>query len=179
MENKIVLLVVENRDTVLMEYFKYVLQLQSKLYGIIFWEGKRKPIWFMRRELIKRALSKDCTHVLFLDTDVIPQSNFLERLLFIDADMVSGVYYHGDGTPVSRKDGKPYNGTKLEKVDTCSMGASLIKREVLEKVEYPEPDNVTIDADIEFCRQIREAGFSILQDFENKCYHLQLIPVIK
>jgi hypothetical protein len=174
---KILLLVVENRDYLPTEYAKWMLHAFSQLYGVHFWEGKRKPIWFMRQQMLKRALETKCTHVLFVDTDVIPQEGFLEKLLFLDADIATGIYYHADGTPVSRKDGLPFKGQGAQKVDMGSMGAALIKRQVIKKVMYPQPDNVTIDADIEFAKLVREAGFKIVQDFDNKCVHLLFVPV--
>lgn len=178
---KPILLVVENREKIFIEYAKWFMHAFAlkELGAIFFWGGKRKPIWYMRRELIKKALSvKECTHILFVDTDVIPSPGFVDKLLAHNCDMVSGVYFHDDGTPVSRKDNKPYEGKGLEEVDMCAMGASLIKREVLEKVEYPEPDNITIDADIEFCRLVKEAGFTVKQDFDIRLPHLLTVEVI-
>jgi GT2 family glycosyltransferase len=168
---------------VFIEYFKWVLGQfgAGNLYSVFFWGGKRKPIWYMRNELIKKAMAvKDCTHILFIDTDVIPQDGFMEKMKEYakTADIVSGVYYHMDGTPNSRKAEFPYQGKGLEEVDMCAMGASLISRSVCEKVAYPEPNNVTIDADIEFCRKIKQAGFKVQQDFDLKCVHLLTVPVM-
>jgi len=177
MDIKIVLCVVENRETILIEYAKWLVKmaLSNKIYGILFKEGKRKAIWSERRRLIDRALKSDCTHVLFVDTDVIPPDDFLEKLVYTDCDMVSGIYYDVAGNPCSRKNGDYYNGKILEDVDVCSMGLSLIKREVLEKVPYPEPDPVDkIDADAEFCKAVKEAGFTLKQDFELRGHHLLL-----
>lgn len=174
---KVLLLIVENRDYILTEYAKWLVDMawDKKVGGIKFWEGNRKPIWYMRKELIRWALKNtDCTHLLFVDTDAIPPEGFLERLLLPNCDVISGVCPHVDGSVISRKNGKPYKGKGLEEVDVCETGIMLMKREVAEKVEHPPPDNVTIDSDIEFCREIKKNKFKIFQDFDLKCSHLLL-----
>ncbi len=58
-------------------------------------------------------------------------------------------------------------------VDVLSMGYSLWKREVWEKIEYPQPEPVSkLDADTEFCKLAKEAGYKIYTDFTLRAYHL-------
>ena len=172
---KIVLLVVESRPKIWTEYVKWLVKQEN----ILFWEEDKAPIWYMRRKLIEQALKGDYTHILFVDTDVIPPDGFIKKLVDYDLDMVSGIYHLFTGVPCSRKDGKFYQGEGLEEVDMCSIGASLIKREVLEKVQYPEPSEPTMDADYEFCKKVKKAGFKVYQDFDLNCLHIQIVPVVK
>ena len=177
MDVKIILLVVENRDFILTEYAKWltIMMASNKLYAIFFADGKRKAVWFERRRLIEKALKTDCTHILFVDSDVFPEDGFLEKLLDRKADMISGVYYFQDGKPCSVKDDEFYKGKGLQEVDVFAMGLSLIKREVLEKVQYPQPKPIEkIDADTEFCKLVKKKGFKIMQDFNIRGNHLLL-----
>lgn len=173
------LLVVENRDDLPVEYAKFLVDLAwEKRCNIMFWRGPRRTIWWTRRRMIQNFLEgedwKDYTHVLFVDTDVIPKiPDFLERLVKHNKDIVSGYYCGVDGKPCSYSKGEHRIGRGLEEVDWFSMGFSLIKREVLEKIEYPAPDPVEkLDADIEFCKKAKEEGYKIYQDFSNMGSHL-------
>lgn len=173
------MLIVENRDYILTQYAKFLLHLfaQNKIAVFQFWNHpQRKPIWYTRRKMIEEALAKpEITHVLFVDTDVVPPLDFLDRLIAHDKDMVSGVYYDCQQRACSRKDGKVFDGEGLEEVDTFAMGLSLISRKVLEDVKYPdpEPSNKT-DADDTFCKHAREKGYTIYQDFSLRAPHLLL-----
>ena len=170
------LIVVENRDEIKTEFTKWLagVAFNHEVGGIKFWDKKRRPIWHMRHEMIKESLQRtNFEHILFVDTDVIPPKGFIEKLLFYNCDAVSGYYCDITGEPMIRKDGKLYKGEGLKEVDVFGMGLSLIKREVLEKVEYPKPDNIlTPDADIEFCREVKKAGFKIFCDFSARGTHL-------
>lgn len=173
---RICLLVVESRDYLLKEYVRWI--MRNKFYRVLFWTSDKAPIWYLRQNLIRTALTTGCTHVLFIDTDVIPPENFIKELLARKKDMVSGIYHIFTGVPCSQKDGKYYQGKGLEEVDVCSMGASLIRREVLERVPYPKPDDHSMDADVKFCKAVKKAGFKIFQDFDLKCVHIQTVPII-
>jgi len=180
---KIALLVIENRETVKKEYAKFLVKMawERKVEEIRFWYETKPPIWYMRREMIKDVLKEtDCTHILFVDTDVIPKEGFLEKLIAHNVPLVSGVYYDMMGYPVNRKGGQPlfFSQKGLLAVDTFAMGLSLIRRDVLEKVEYPLPVAPQIaDADIEFCRKAREAGYKVFCDFGIQAYHILSIPI--
>jgi len=91
---------IENRDYILREYAQWLISVlvSRKVDWIYFWNGLRKPIWYMRREMIKKALETDCTHLLFVDTDAVPTKEVLDKLLAYDLDVISGVCPHIDGT---------------------------------------------------------------------------------
>lgn len=175
---KVCLLVVEDRDYILQEYMWQVIELMSrgKVARVFRYKGNHKPIWHIRDELIKKALETDCTHILFIDTDVLIPDNFVKTLLSHKKDIVAGTYYDLDRKPMVYKDLKRYQGKGLEEVDLCCIGASLIERKVLEKVSYSRPqNNKAIDGDVDFCVKVKEAGFKIYQDFDLKCDHIKLV----
>ena len=171
-EPKVALIVLENRPFIPTDYTKFLTRVAWKrmVTWIRFWgEMKQVPIWKMRQSLIRDILAEtDCTHVLWIDSDVIPNGDdFLGRLLAWGKPAISGVYFDAEDRPINRKDGKPYNflGEGLAEVDVFSMGLSLIRRDVLERVPYPEPTPIwKPDADVEWCGDIRKAGFTIYTD---------------
>lgn len=179
-KTKVMLMVVENRPEISLEYSKMLVELAwQKKCNILFWRGQRQAIWWTRKRMIENFLSteqwKDYTHILFLDTDVIPKDpDWLERLILHDKDLVSGYYCDVDGKACSFSQGqKGRIGEGLEEVEYFSMGFSLIKREVLEKVEYPEPTPICkLDADSEFCWKAKLKGYKIYQDFGLRGHHL-------
>jgi hypothetical protein len=178
MDKKVLLLVVENRQEILLHYARLLLELyQSKrVAGIQFVENpQRKAIWYHRREMLKEALKTDCTHILSIDTDVIPSMEAIDALLAHDEDFISGFYCMNNGLPCVIRNGVRFSGKGVEDVDVLSMGFSLMKREVAEKVEYTEPvPSNKIDGDAEFCKAVKEASFSVKVDFNLRAPHLLL-----
>ncbi|MEK6919151.1 MAG: hypothetical protein AABW73_03875 [Nanoarchaeota archaeon] len=47
-----------------------------------------------RNLILEYAIAKDYSHVLMLDSDVIPPKNVIQELLACDKDIVSGLYYN-------------------------------------------------------------------------------------
>ena len=176
---KVNLLVVENREYILTEYAKMIVTMAAEkmVDRISFWhEPVRRSVWYTRKKMIEKALETDCTHVLFLDTDVIPQDkDFLARLASHGFPMVSGYYCDQYGNPINRLNGKPHMGEGVIALDVFSMGYSLIAREVLEKVPYPAPsDPSKYDADTEWCKACWDAGYTPACDFSLKAFQLIL-----
>lgn len=177
---KVMLCVVENRFEIPVEYAKLLTELAwTHKVNILFWRGQRRTIWWTRQRMIDNFLKeeqwKEYTHLLFLDTDVIPKDpDWLERLILHDKDLISGYYCDINGKACSFSQGeKGRIGEGLEEVDYFSMGFSLIKREVLEKVPYPEPTPICkLDADSEFCWKAKLMGYNVWQDFNLKAFHL-------
>ncbi len=172
---KILLLVIENRDYILTEYTKWITGIawDKEVEGILYWNSKRKPIWYMRQKMIEQFLQSEATHALFVDTDTVLPQGAIKKLASHKCDMVSAIYYDTIGRPNSIKGGKYYQGKGLEEVDVFGMGASLISREVLEKVKYPKAKD-TIDSDVLFCKAVKKAGFKVMQDFNIRASHFLL-----
>ncbi len=147
-----------------------------------------------RNALVKSAIEKDCTHILFIDADHIIDSTLLPCLLgnegatavsglvikrnsdneqvgFIKAE--DGVHYHTISLPL--------NGRTYE-VDACAFGCTLIDLSVFK--ELPEPyfrdvmkqkdDGTWFQqrSDIKFCHDIKALGKSIRIDTRVKIGHV-------
>lgn len=145
-----------------------------------------------RQHIINRALEKKYDYLLFLDTDVLPPSDIIPRLLAHNKDIITGIYL---GTlnrkgktlqaPViydfsHRKDyfkPIPLNdvlGNNILEIAACGFGCSLISRAVLEKVKLRYNKTLGSGEDIPFCRDARELhNFKIYTDTSIKCTHMQ------
>ncbi len=128
------------------------------------------------------------THILFIDSDVLPRPNTLDRLLDLDEDIVTGVY------PMTAKKAIMWSVTKDDdftielndlprnpfKVKYCGFGCVLVKMKVFEKLEWPywknefKPGQITKGEDIYFCDKAREAGFDIWCEPKVKCSHIRI-----
>lgn len=149
------------------------------------------------------ALSEDVdewTHVLFIDTDVVPPQHCLDDLISLDADICVGVY------PLFLKEGFLWSVSDMkgdlipmttelpkEPFDTVSCGAGclLIRKEVLEETEWPyfkmiyQPkwDNfgnpIKSMEDLYFCNKALSAGFRIIVNPNVICKHYNSIDLLK
>jgi GT2 family glycosyltransferase len=134
-----------------------------------------------RNMIIQSALDNDCTHILFLDDDVIPPTNILSKLLEHNKDVVTGLYPMRDFPhyPVAFDERFPggfnrhihlkpeING--LIEITNCGFGCVLIHTDVFKKVSKPwvtlgelEPDSWCDD--IAFFNKVADAGFKMYCD---------------
>ncbi|MEM2661596.1 MAG: hypothetical protein QXS74_09785 [Nitrososphaeria archaeon] len=110
-----------------------------------------------RNDLVLSAINSNCTHVLFLDTDIIPNlyvngnyipfPSFINHLVEFDYPIVSGIYYSKKGhlAIYEYQEGElPFKPTdkkfedyaeKVSYVDGIPMGLCLIKIEVFDKLK--------------------------------------------
>ncbi len=128
------------------------------------------------------------THILFIDSDVLPRPNTLDRLLDLDKDIVTGVYpmttKRSITWSVARDDDFTIEIDDLPrnpfKVKYCGFGCVLVKFKVFEKLEWPywknefKPGQITKGEDIYFCDKAREAGFDIWCEPKVKCSHIRM-----
>ena len=127
------------------------------------------------------------THILFVDSDVLPRSSTLERLLKADKDIITGVY------PATTKSGLAWSVSKGDglievgqlphdpfKVEYCGFGVVLVKFKVFEKLQWPywknefKPGGIVKGEDVYFCDKAREAGYDIWCDPKVKCNHIRI-----
>lgn len=136
-----------------------------------------------RNTLAKDFLNSDCTHLFFVDSDMILPLDALDKLLAHDKDIVSAIYFDRlRGDPVMKKfvKGLPetikdYPKGKLFEVDAIGFGCALIKRSVIEKLKAQNKDKplfalkhlsrkVLFGEDVYFCKLAKEAGFKVFVD---------------
>jgi len=154
-------------------------------------------IGILRNSLVEMALkTDDCTHVFFLDSDVIVPPFGLMRLVRRDLDIVSGIYVMRAPPyvplaimrPPNAKTGKKLFNYYIELTeellgkcipcDATGAGCLLIKREVLEKMGPPwfqiTPQNHGLSAigeDLFFFDKAADMGYQPYLDLSVQSGH--------
>lgn len=136
------------------------------------------------------ALKNDYDGVLFVDSDVMIPGLATELLMQVDADVVSGAYlnvFNIGGkdvvSPVLFKDmgnGEcqlfKYDAVALPQIidiGAAGLGCVLVKRKVLEQVEFRAFDNAKTGTDaMAFFVDARDKGFSCKAHTGVKCLHM-------
>jgi hypothetical protein len=104
---------------------------------------KVAPVDRARNKIVEAFMRGDFTHLLFIDSDTIPEENAIDRLLSHDVPAVSGL------TPIfNLEDNEQHDNclqgsepvgrrTGLQPIDRCGASCLLIKREVFEDLKPP------------------------------------------
>lgn len=145
-----------------------------------------------RNWCVKKFLQEsDCTHLFFIDSDVIPPKDALEKLIKHDMDIVCGAYPIKRGANDAKsetvyalfcKEGEgllPIKaGYGLVQIDRAGTGCMLIKREVFDRIEMPafrweynEEGLTERGEDIHFCIKAQAAGVPLMGDLDVICQH--------
>lgn len=132
------------------------------------------------------------THLLMLDSDVLPPPQLISTLLGHNKDMVGGWYAKKEKYPLKQTDGtvntiqrpvvydysvekdgyvqRLLPGTGLEKIDGAGAGCWLMSRHLAEKLGK-SPYGDTSGEDLILCDRIREAGFDMFVDWSMRSAH--------
>ena len=159
------------------------------------WKGL--PFHVVRNRLVRDALNLKARYIFFLDSDVLPPTNAITRLMSWRLPIISGIYWAKRGYPAMwvRDPEIPdkYNpvpientaGETLVEVDAIPMGCCLIDTRVFSVIPWPYFDWTILDPlegkglseDLYFCRRAQEYGFRIWADKAVLCHHESLLPI--
>ena len=141
-----------------------------------------------RNWLAIQAIKNECTHLFFVDDDMIFPSDTLTRLLAHQKDIV-GVAYH-PRFEIDKDTHKPLDkthiitlkqegSTELFECEAVGTGVMLIDVKIFEKTKRPwfeihnhETGYTTMGEDWHFCKVAREAGFTVWCDPSLEIGHL-------
>ncbi len=155
-----------------------------------------------RNSLIEHHFHNDpnWTHILFVDSDVVPPKGALWKLLCLDADVAVGLYplLMSEGLYWSASDGKGnwmpmHEDLPKEPFKTTSIGGGcvLARREVLTKIGWPwfkcvfqeiyknEGRGLETGEDVFFARRVVDEGFTITVDPTIECKHYNGVDLLK
>lgn len=171
-------------------FFSYAMMEKPAGYQLI--RASSGPIDTMRNLICRKALELHCTHLIFLDADMVYPEDTITRLLNHDLDIVGALCFKKvppfDPTLLV---GEPYRATTLrdypenEVIEVIGTGTAcfLFNLNVLEDVPYPwfqfgkTPQGRPIGEDIGFCYKAREAGYKVHVDTGIKTEHITLVRV--
>ena len=144
------------------------------------------PIQEMRNVITTRALEMGCTHLAFLDADMVYPQDTLTRLLAHDKDIIGGLCFKRwppfpptlfEGDPYEMKLMDPYP-EGLVRVTATGTGCLLIDCKVFEEMTYPwwefaeTKEGGPVGEDVNFCYKAGELGYVIHVDTTIKIDHL-------
>jgi GT2 family glycosyltransferase len=147
-----------------------------------------------RNLIIDQALEAKCTHILFLDDDMITPPDTLLKLLKHDKDIVSGLYLLRSFPHRPALFDRAYDNGKckftsltpemtgLVKGVNCGLGAVLISTRVFEKLEKPyvrlgELEQDEWCDDVGFFNRCRKAGFEVWCDLDCPIGHMTNLTI--
>lgn len=168
------------------------------IQGVIYLPINR-PIEVNRNGIVKEFLKSDCTHLLMVDSDIMPSKDLIPRFLKYNKDVIGG--YVPIWHPKLRKPTffafKKINNeyqfvdSKLgfQECDFVGSGIMMIKREVIEALPKPlfkqvfdqDVETVLKGEDQRFCEYAKENGFKIYVDctsIESQAKEIDLIETL-
>lgn len=145
----------------------------SRDVKIAYQNVKSTIIHSARALLVQSAMDNDCTHILFLDSDLTFPPNTLNRLIAHHKSFVCATYVKRH--PPHELLGKPEPVQTAEPglalMAEVPLGCALISMKVFERLERPHFSYIAgptpaddISEDIGFCRAVRAAGIPIYCD---------------
>lgn len=122
--------------------------------------------------IVSQAQKQECTHILFIDDDMVFPADTLDRLLAHEVEIV-GVNSHSRKLPL--KSTVLFDGEELPKdlfeAITVGGGVLLVDMKVFSKIEMPwfgfktnEVGMITMGEDAWFCEKAQYAGYKIWCD---------------
>jgi GT2 family glycosyltransferase len=133
-----------------------------------------------RRNFTVLQSDTECSHYLFVDADIIFTERHIDKLVGLNADVVSGAYrmrekHHHFAAGYTREPVEYIADTTTGVLDVDFVGGGflLVKKDVLDRLPYPwfhrawaEGDGRRFQRgeDVSFCMLAREHGYRIILD---------------
>lgn len=153
------------------------------------------PLDNARNNIVKDFLKSDCEYLWWIDDDIVPPIDVLDRLVSADKDVISAVCFsmrqHNDEYfpyPVTLRlnDNKGYEiyyGSGVEEVDAVGGACVLVKRNVYESITRPyefvyhKDGTLALTCDFRIWQKVKEKGFRIFVDFDVLCDHKKICSI--
>jgi len=172
---------VPNAGTVLSEFAMSLAQITAfstaKGIPVVLINQETSIIEKGRHDIVAQALKLGCSHVLFLDSDMIFPMNVLEALLDAKKTIVGANY--STRTEPTRPTAKDLNdkdiswNTGVREVSKLATGCLLVDLQVFEDigkpyfaVEWSDELNDFVGEDYNFCVRVNLAGYKVFCDHD-------------
>lgn len=139
-----------------------------------------------REKMVEAAMAiPTVTHIMFLDSDVVPPVDAISQLLADDRPIVSGLYFNSLNTGVAAwVQGKTIGLNQpadVVQVDAVGLGCCLIRREVFEAIKKRPMFYMTVlggekavqGEDFYFFSRTAEVGYKPFVDMRIKSLHIK------
>lgn len=153
----------------------------ARRHGASFSRSLGEPFSLRRNLFAQWFVESGGTHALLLEDDVVPPEDVLDRLLRVDAPVVTAVYsrwadsrFTTNTQAVSDKTWSDHVPARVFPVRRCRLGCVLVRREAFERVPAPwflatMAQDRFVEDDEWFCSAVRQARMSILADGGTIC----------
>ena len=179
-------------DFIPIQFFDYMINIKSK-YPFNLTRSNRLPLDRNRNHLTETALKdKAVSHVLFLDTDIVPPCyDFMDKMVSYDVPIIGLLCTKRTPPhePIIMKTNAPENEKLngfwikypkgLVEADATGTGCLLVKREVFEKMQQPYfkfhsayESGKDLSEDVYFLTIAKAIGYKLYVDTEMTCKHL-------
>ena len=163
------LVLVNNSETD--EYFNKLKSLGVNVIKGKYFESAKDRVINSRNILREYCINNNYEYLLSLEQDVVPPKDVIEKLLKHNKDIVGGLYFYlgDDNKTLLPMAWVHYRGEyakrlmfheipeyELIEVITCGLGCVLIKKEVLERIEFRYIKDEEPWDDLWFCEDARE-----------------------
>ena len=158
-----------------------LVKLFKKYPDALFLSHEGSIIHHMRERLVKKAIELECTHLLFVDSDMVFEPSTVAKLIEDDKDIV-GANCNRRKLPLESTAKLISIAADLEglnEAQSVGTGFMLIKLSIFDFLPEPwfffesnEDGALATGEDYWFCRLAREKGFEVWCDLEIKVGHL-------
>lgn len=191
----------------------YALRSIEKKYGdrveFVYPEQLVKRIFhdYARNEIVREFLATDCDVLWFIDSDVTPHSDVLDKFIkyYEEWDLAGAPYavfmrptgYEGPQVVYTVYNGAGADGKGLKPaevptagtgfVDGLATGCILVKRHIFEKLQEPwfefkfdpKTRQLVEGEDLGFCKKVNELGYRFFVDFSKPCHHVKSVDLFE
>lgn len=140
---------------------------------------------------LEAAEASECSHLMMLDSDVLPPPNVVERLMSHKKDVVCGWYHtkkkdshpcvydyvYTDEKGVEQYSPRKEAGRGLEKIDGIGAGCILMSANAARKLGKNPYSMEKGGEDLTLCSKLRRLGIDIYVDWDIVCAHLGVFYV--
>lgn len=138
-----------------------------------------------RNNVVEQFLATDCTHLLFVDADIVFGPSHVRKISESTEDIISGLYFIGsvyDPHPTMLREKsltrvKEWPRDEVVDLDAAGCGFLRISRSVLEKMGEQWFKQGELGEDVYFCQQARRMGYRIKMDTSIKLGHVKPKPL--
>lgn len=157
--------------------------------------AKGRPHDYARNQVIRSFLKNEfLTHIFFVDSDVAPPVDAIDRLLALNTPVASGIYRvigvnclqwacaNADANGCYRLVNDLPSDAPFY-CDAVGAGCLMLRRDVFDKIQWPwfkwveHPDGSQTSEDIEFFRKANIADLKVLCDPAVNCSHFKTVDL--
>jgi hypothetical protein len=154
------------------------------------------PLDNARNTIVKDFLETDYDYIWWIDDDIVPPFETLDRLIQADKDVIGAVCFsmkaeNGEYFPYpvtlrynDEKRYQVYYGSGIEEVDAIGGACVLVKRRVYESIERPyefvyhRDGTLALTCDFRVWQKLQELGFKVFVDFDILCDHKKTCSIM-